>query len=174
MQNAPDQFKGKGIGMNLGRQVVPPFGGVLSLVAEDSTKLAGVPENKASAGLPKDQGIVLGGWVCRILLEKPTGHSEMDAEPSFPRKAKEHFLAVGFGSLQGASFESPLDKGWIKLPEYPGSVLRLDLEDLMSFAFSPCLGGKQDFREFWHFAFRNPDRDREVRVWYYGPFFGRS
>ena len=99
LQNVPDQFKGKGIGMNLGRQVAPPLGGVLALMAEDATELAGVPENKASVGLAQNEGIVLGGWVCRILLEKPTGHSEMEAEPSFPGKAKEHFFAVGFGPL---------------------------------------------------------------------------
>jgi hypothetical protein len=77
----------------------------------------------------------------------------MEPEPFFSRKAKEHFLAVGSGPLERASLERSFDKGRIKLPENAGSVLRLDLEDLMSRAFFPCLGGKQDFCEFRHFAF---------------------
>ncbi len=77
----------------------------------------------------------------------------MEAEPFFSRKAKEHFLAMSFGPLERAALERPFDKGRIKLPENAGGVLRLDLEDLTSFAFFPCLGGKQDFREFRHFVF---------------------
>ena len=60
---------------------------------------------------------------------------------------------MGFGSQQDAPFESPLEKGRVKLPEYPGIVLRLDLVDLMSLPLGPCLGGEQDFSEFRHFAF---------------------
>jgi hypothetical protein len=77
----------------------------------------------------------------------------MEPETFFSRKAKEHFLAMSFGSLQGAPFEHPFDKGRVKLPENAGGVLRLDLENLMSLAFPPCLGGKQDFCEFRHFVF---------------------
>ena len=69
LQNIPDQFKGKGIGMNLGWQVVPPFGGVLSLMVKNSTKLAGVAKDEAPIRLSQYEGVVLGGWIHRILFE---------------------------------------------------------------------------------------------------------
>jgi hypothetical protein len=69
MQNAPDQFKGKGIGMNLRWQVCPPLGGVLSLVVKNAAKLARVPEDEGSVGLAKDQGIMLSSCICSFLFE---------------------------------------------------------------------------------------------------------
>lgn len=77
----------------------------------------------------------------------------MKPEPSFSRKTKEHFFSMGFGSQKNAPFESSLENGRIKLPEHPGSVLCLDLVDLMSLPLGPCLGGEQDFSEFRHLAF---------------------
>lgn len=61
--------------MNLRRQVAPPPGGALALVTEDAAKLAGIPENQTSLVLSQNKGIVLGRWIGRILLEKPTRHA---------------------------------------------------------------------------------------------------